>query len=553
MLISGFNRTALQAGLLFAGLASVAACAAKEPAVSFTYTNAGGAVGVSGRTDSRAFDLRPDSTSVEVQKLATIDSSSSYTVSLWVKLNTLSGQQCLVSQSGNNNIAFSLRKNEFDDRFSLSVASADSADAKVVSIETDFAPSPQQWYLVTGVYEAPKLEIRLYVDGTPINSAPFTAAWKSPGALQLGRETVGGGAAAAQADGIVDMLRVYKEPLSDAEVSDLYNADLNRFQPHTFTWTNPIYYQGDKRDDDVHDPDIINDGGVYYMVATLAPFANYTDRDPGKPNYGSALGIAMYVSRDLKVWKFENWLYKSSDIPDSAPYKHQFWAPEVHKINGKFYIIFGASNWIDDKYNIGGHMGYYQFVGVADKVNGPYEHTTVLKGPGVDTSLFQDDDGKTYVVWPWNEIHSVDLSQIDSGVITVGPEISQTTTPDQFRANGHDWHSDAAVEGPYMIKHNGVYYSLYACNYGGVYATGVSTAPCLSGPWKLDPRGPVFNGGHQSEFIGPDGNWWACDKHEHSDTSGWVSIDPITFGPDGSLNLTQTNTPQRIPIPAKSK
>jgi GH43 family beta-xylosidase len=481
-----------------------------------------------------------------------IDTSASYTVSLWVKLSSVAGLQTFVSQSGSQSIAFALKK-EKTDQLAFSVATADTTSSGTQTIDSDFAPTPGQWYLLTGVYDAARHEIRFYVDGTCLGSLPLVSSWKSLGNTEIGCDSVGG-VPADFCSAAVDELRIYKRALTDSQVSRLYASDLKRFQPNTFTWTNPIYFQGDQRGDDVHDPEILNDGGVYYMVATLSPFANYTDRDQNKADYGSAPGIALYASRDLKVWKFENWLYKSSDIPETAPYKHQFWAPELHKINGRYYIIFGASNWIDAKYNVDGKMGYYQFVGVSDKVTGPYTHTTALKGPGVDTTLFQDDDGKTYVVWPWNEIHSIDLSQIDKDIVTVGPKISQTTTPEQFRANGHDWRSNAAVEGPFMIKHNGVYYSLYACNYGGVYATGVSTATSLSGPWTLDPRGGVFAGGHQAEFIGPDGNWWACDKHEHSSTSGWVSIDPITFGADGSLTVTQTNTPQSVtlsPLPGK--
>ena len=136
---------------------------------------------------------------------------------------------------------------------------------------------------------------------------------------------------------------------------------------------------------------------------------------------GVVAGIRLYSSHDLTHWKAENWLLKSSELPTDCPYKHQFWAPEIHQFGKRFYLIFGGSNWVAEKYNIGGRMGYYQFVGVADKITGPYRHFVALKGPGVDTSLFQDDDGKTYVVWPRNEINAVDLTQIDRDIVTVGP------------------------------------------------------------------------------------------------------------------------------------
>ncbi len=80
----------------------------------------------------------------------------------------------------------------------------------------------------------------------------------------------------------------------------------------------------------------------------------------------------LFSSPDLKRWKFEQWLVKSSTLPEDCPYKHRFWAPEIHKRRGKFYLIFTADNWIKDEYNRGGKIGaYVAFVGVADEVTGP--------------------------------------------------------------------------------------------------------------------------------------------------------------------------------------
>jgi xylan 1,4-beta-xylosidase len=319
--------------------------------------------------------------------------------------------------------------------------------------------------------------------------------------------------------------------------------------PKTFTWSNPIYVSGNGPQDTLRDPAIIKDNNIYYIVYTMWPFRNYTDRNPKLPDLGSSPGIALYASHDLKTWTFKKWLLKSSDLPDDCLYKHQFWAPEIHKINGRYFIIFGGSNWIADQYNIGGHMGYYQFVGVADKVTGPYTHFTALKGPGVDTSLFQDDDGKTYAVWPRNEIHSIDLSKIDQDIVTVGPKLSQAATDDDFKAIGKP--APNTIEGPYLIKRRGTYYCFFAETYRGAnefYDTGVATAQSLSGPWTLDPRWRIFPGGHQALFRGPDGRFWTSYKHEESDIAPWLSIDPVDFDAEGRVHVTPTQGPQSISL-----
>ena len=321
-----------------------------------------------------------------------------------------------------------------------------------------------------------------------------------------------------------------------------------------FRWSNPIYVSGSKPRDSLRDPAIIQDHGVYYIVYTMWPFRNYTDRDSSLPDYGSSPGIALYSSRNLKKWKLENWILKSSELPRDCPYKHQFWAPEIHKIGARYYIIFGASNWIDAKYNVGGRMGYYQFVGVSDHVTGPYSHFTALKGPGVDTSLFEDDDGQTYVVWPRNQIHPVDLTKINQGVVEVGPALSQAAVPDDFKAIGKP--VPETIEGPYMIKHAGTYYLFFAETYrgpNGFYDTGVATSKSLYGPWRLDPRWRVFPGGHQAEFVGPDGGWWTAYRHEESPAAPWLSIDPIPFGAGGEVQVTPTVGPASLPLRSRSR
>ena len=176
----------------------------------------------------------------------------------------------------------------------------------------------------------------------------------------------------------------------------------------------------------------------------------------------------LYSSPDLTHWKFENWLVKSSDLPADCPYKHRFWAAEIHKIHGKFYLIFTADNWIKNEYNRGGKIGaYVAFVGVADDVTGPYRHVTWLKGAGCDTTLFEDDDGKTYAIMPFgNEyIQEVNLRGIEKGDIKlIGPrklivasdnsDVNKNTSPDY-------------LEGPWMIKRNGKYILFTAAPYRG--------------------------------------------------------------------------------------
>lgn len=31
-------------------------------------------------------------------------------------------------------------------------------------------------------------------------------------------------------------------------------------------------------------------------------------------------------------------------LPENGPYKNCFWAPEIHKMRGRFYLVFTADN-----------------------------------------------------------------------------------------------------------------------------------------------------------------------------------------------------------------
>lgn len=301
--------------------------------------------------------------------------------------------------------------------------------------------------------------------------------------------------------------------------------------------------------DELRDPAIIREGDTYYLVFTVFPFTHSTSRDSEKPDFNSSPGIMLYSSSDLKSWKFENWLVKSSVLPEDCPYKHRFWAPEIHKIRGKFYLIFTADNWIKDEYNKGGKIGaYVAFVGVADKIAGPYQHITWLEGAGCDTTLFEDDDGKTYAIMPFSDayLQEVDLRGIEKGNIKLlgsrkkivardNADVGKKTSPDY-------------LEGPWMIKRSGKYILFTAAPYRGPkpgmhsaaspdlasgYWVGAAVADNLWGPYRKQPQ--VFLGGHIAVFQGPDGKEWFSYRGESGGKcQGRLCVDPIPFTKAGS-------------------
>jgi beta-xylosidase len=307
------------------------------------------------------------------------------------------------------------------------------------------------------------------------------------------------------------------------------------------TITNPLpfsYEAVGKTHTELRDPCIIRAGDRWYVVFTMWPFRPSDEQHFSDPDMGSSPGIRLYSTADFTTWKDEGWLVKSSELPADCPYRHQFWAPEIHRIAGRFHLIFTASNWQAKRFAL--PEGYYAFVGVADQITGPYQHITRIPNGPCDTTLFDDGKGNVYAAMPHKTIsvQRLDLSRLADGIITrEGPD-----TP----ALACDADADGAVpdylEGPWVERINGRYHLFYAANYGrDGYWCGVATADSPLGPWKKDPRGKVFFGGHLAVFDGPDGRKWFSYRRERADDGrGRLCIDPVTVDAAGVLQAQDT-------------
>lgn len=314
-----------------------------------------------------------------------------------------------------------------------------------------------------------------------------------------------------------------------------------------FVYHNPASFQDPGNTGELRDPAIIRVGDAYYLVFTVFPFTHHTDRDPAKPDWNSSPGIKLYRSTDLVRWEFVDWLVKSSELPEDCPYKHRFWAPELRRMNGKFHLTFTANNWIKEEHNPHGAFGMYAFVGVAERVEGPYEHITCIDGAGCDTSLFCDDDGRTYAYIPAMDVHvqEVDLARLHEGKAQLIGERKRVVTARNDDI-GLDW-SYKYLEGPWAFKRGDTYCLIFAglrkdghdgqsFDPGGgfEYWSGIAYAKSPMGPFAKDPRGKAFHGGHMVTFEGPDHRQWFSYRWEMDDSiRGRLCIDPLDFDQHG--------------------
>jgi alpha-L-arabinofuranosidase len=152
-----------------------------------------------------------------------VDTSQSFTVSAWVKLNSLSGYQTAVSVDGSQVSGFYLQLRGDTGEFAFTRLGGDSTGAPGAHADATFAPTTGQWYHLVGVDDQSAGTLTLYVDGAKQGSVAAPTAWKAAGHTLIGRGLFGG-SPVDFVNGSVDDVRVYQGAMSEAEVQSVNTA-----------------------------------------------------------------------------------------------------------------------------------------------------------------------------------------------------------------------------------------------------------------------------------------------------------------------------------------
>lgn len=270
------------------------------------------------------------------------------------------------------------------------------------------------------------------------------------------------------------------------------------------------------------DPHVIRHQGTYYLYPT-------TD---GK-------GYDVFVSKDLVHWEQKPKCF--TDPRGGA------WAPDVFhhaKGDGRFYLYYTVNR------EAGARGGLNKVIGVAvaDSPLGPFQDKGTLAEHAIDAHLFADDDGKLY-------LYHVDLAGGFKILVQpmADPLTKQGASAEVIRPTV-DWErkKGAVTEGPWMLKHKGVYHLMYSGSGadGPDYAIGYATAKSPLGPFTKHPGNPiakrgngVFGPGHHCVVTRPDGKLWMVYHQQNSEETGWkrfLAIDPLWFDEQGILHARTT-------------
>jgi beta-xylosidase len=329
-----------------------------------------------------------------------------------------------------------------------------------------------------------------------------------------------------------------------------------------FTYTNPIT---DDPDLAMRDHCIIKVGSLWYCTGTSHPI--WTGRN---------LGVRLLVSSDLLHWEHHSWLIDASRLPDDCPYNGRFWAPEIHRIKGRYYLTVNSGRVTEDDPK--GMATHSVWLFSSPDVRGPYE---LVNGPltpryNNDATLFEDDDGRTYLYCSGNGLFQ---AEIDLGTGRLIGDIQKFLDK---REPGYPEWMVGGIEGPFVAKRDGKYFMFFSTWTRG-YELGLLVAEHPLGPWELASWEPIFGTrkrryrpelaieggyadlayadtedpycetGHNALFEGPDGRLWSschymlCEQGaEFVARLPQLGYEPVEYK-DGRFHISgPTWTPQAI-------
>ena len=181
---------------------------------------------IPGRREGYA--LHFDGTGHAVIPETVVDTSAGYTVCAWL-LHDSSGRMTAVSIGNLHHGAFYLQYISSEGGFKFAVTVSER-DPLAIFVASSTPSVDGEWRHVTGVHDAERREIKLYIDGVWEGTTPYETAWRADGATYLGgcevMDTI-----KDRWRGAMDDIRIYDRALSDAEIAELYQGDAEGESP----------------------------------------------------------------------------------------------------------------------------------------------------------------------------------------------------------------------------------------------------------------------------------------------------------------------------------
>ena len=303
------------------------------------------------------------------------------------------------------------------------------------------------------------------------------------------------------------------------------------------------------------DPWVIRHGDKYYYC-----YASYVW-------FFGGVAVAEIPSLD-QIGQTEGSQVYTAPAEEGADLSHSFeyWAPELHYLNGEWYIYVAA----DDGQNENHRM--YVLKGTTQNPTDPFEYVGMVTDPSgkwaIDGTVMELN-GELYFVWSgWegdvNVAQHIYIAHM-SDPCTIDSERIMLSTPE------YTWEKVGEPlinEGPAILQNDGKTFIVYSASgsWTDDYCLGMLT---LTGDDPLNPAhweksaqpvfskrtGVAYGPGHCSFTTAIDGSVWMIYHANLQSGTGWegrsVWISPVTFDEGGIPNFGQPEKEVQFPVGIK--
>lgn len=287
------------------------------------------------------------------------------------------------------------------------------------------------------------------------------------------------------------------------------------------------------------DPWVIRHEGYYYWCAS--------ERD---------LGVAVYRSRSLTTMgdKFVVWR-----APAKGDYCAQVWAPELHRLDGKWYIYTAASDGRNETHRAivlegSGDDPTQPFVFKAELYTGDDTPRRRRNRWAIDATILEHE-GARYCLWSgWRDDRDEQwlyISAMANPWTLSGPRVRLCANNDYLWEHvAEDAAERGLNEGPQALRRDGRVFVVYSCSGSWETTYKLGLLELAPGGNPLDPSAwrkhaaPVFQAtartygvGHCSFVSSPDGTEdWIVYHAKTSRAHGWqrvIMAQPFTWDSEG--------------------
>jgi beta-xylosidase len=257
------------------------------------------------------------------------------------------------------------------------------------------------------------------------------------------------------------------------------------FLPAQTSAAKPVFHPGEIQLDtaghpiNAHWAGMLRYGGVYYWFGVAMAGETVQRHVP-------LLGVSCYSSRDLCHWKNEGIVLpavKNDPSSDLAEGKY-FERPKViYNRRTRQFVM-----WMH--VDFGGYKYARAGVAVSDSPAGPYRYLGSVRPDGAesrDTTLFEDKDGKAYLIFASEENHTMHVAQLTDDYLKFNGAFARVFV-NQFR------------EAPTVFRYGNRYFLITSHCSGWAHSAALyAVAPSMLGPWK-EMTNPAVGPGSDTTF-----------------------------------------------------